>query len=91
MANPPPLKPPPWTRHAGIGVNYAAAVAGFGLAGWWVDSRWDSAPWGVLVGAALGLTGATYNLVRESMAAFDSSRGERKSPRGDDHDQNAKS
>ena len=57
-------------RHAGIGVNYAAAVAGFGLIGWWVDSRWDTRPWGVLIGVALGLIGATYNLVRESMAAF---------------------
>ncbi len=70
MANLPPIKSQPWMRHAGIGVNYAAAVAGFGLIGWWVDSRWDTRPWGVLIGVALGLIGATYNLVRESMAAF---------------------
>lgn len=71
MANLPPKRPPSVWRHAGIGLNFSAAVAGFGLAGWWVDSRWDTRPWGVLIGVALGLIGATYNLVRESMAAFD--------------------
>ena len=45
-------------------------MAGFGLIGWWVDSKWDTSPWGVLIGVALGLFGATYNLVRETMAAF---------------------
>lgn len=66
----PPTRPPSWTRHAGIGVNYVAGVAGFGLFGWWLDGQWDSAPWCVLIGVALGLVGATYNLVRETMAAF---------------------
>ncbi len=59
-----------WTRHATIGIEYVAAVAGFGLAGWWVDSRWDTSPWGVLIGTALGLIGGTYNLVRTTLAAF---------------------
>ncbi len=91
MANRPPVKPPPWTRHAGIGVNYVAAVAGFGLMGWWIDSRWGTEPVGVLIGVALGLIGATYNLIRESMAAFDSLRDETKPAEHDDQDRNAKS
>jgi len=53
-----------------VGIEYAAVVAVFGFIGAWVDSRWGTKPWGVVVGAALGLVGATYNLIRESMAAF---------------------
>lgn len=70
MSDQSPKRVPPGTRLATIGIEYAAAVAGFGLLGWWVDTRWDTKPFGVLIGAALGLIGATYNLVRESMAAF---------------------
>ena len=66
----PPTRLPPWTRYAGIGIEYAGAVACFTLVGWWVDARWDTSPWGVLFGVGLGLIGATYNLVRSAMAAF---------------------
>ena len=59
---------------AGVGVEYAAAVAGLGLIGWWIDQRWQTKPWGVVIGAVLGLTGATYNLIRSSMAAFEEQR-----------------
>lgn len=59
-----------WIRHWGIGVEYAAAVAGLALMGWWIDEKFDTSPAGVLIGAGLGLIGATYNLVRASLAAF---------------------
>ena len=59
-----------WTRHAGMGVEFAAAVAGFALLGYWIDAHYGTGPWGVLIGAALGLVGGTYNLIRQSMAAF---------------------
>ncbi len=71
MANLPPNKPPPWTRLSGIGVEYAGAVVGFSLVGVWVDSHWQTKPWGVLIGVALGLVGATYNLIRTSLAEFE--------------------
>jgi F0F1-type ATP synthase assembly protein I len=74
MPDPPQRKLPTWTRLATIGVEYAAAVAGFGLIGWWIDIKWDSSPWGVLIGAALGLIGATYNLLRETLNLVDTPR-----------------
>ena len=74
MTNLPHGKPPPWMRLAGVGVEYAAAVAGLGLIGWWIDQRWQTKPWGVLIGATLGLIGGTYNLIRSSMAAFKDQR-----------------
>ena len=67
MSDPPPNKLPSWTRLTTIGVEYTAAVAGFGLIGWWLDTKWDTGPWGTVIGAGLGLTGATYNLVRETL------------------------
>lgn len=68
--HPPPDSERSWTRHAGIGIEFAGAVAGFALLGYWIDRHYDSSPWGVLIGAALGLIGGTYNLIRASMAAF---------------------
>lgn len=56
-------------RASGVGIEFAAAVAGFSLVGIWVDRHYGSGPWGLLVGLALGLIGGTYNLVRESLLA----------------------
>ena len=61
---------PSWLRYTSVGTEFFAVVLGFGLVGVWVDGRWGTKPWGVLIGAALGLIGGTYNLVRESLAAF---------------------
>ena len=69
--DPQPGKTPTrWTRHGGMGVEFAAAVAGFGLAGYWIDTRYATGPWALLIGVGLGLVGGTYNLIRQSMAAF---------------------
>jgi F0F1-type ATP synthase assembly protein I len=55
-------------RLAGVGMEFAAAVAGLSLAGYWIDRHYGSEPWGVLAGAALGLIGGTYNLIRQATA-----------------------
>jgi ATP synthase protein I len=70
MTDRPPQDKPTWVRYSGVGIEFVAAVACFALIGYWVDRRWDTGPWGVVIGAALGLIGGTYNLIRESMAAF---------------------
>ena len=61
---------PTWVRYSGVGVEFAGAVVGFALVGYWIDQHYECRPWGVLIGAALGLIGGTYNLIRESLAAF---------------------
>lgn len=76
---------PAWLRFSGIGIEFAAAVAGFALVGYWIDRRYGSSPWGVLIGAVLGLLGGTYNLVRASLAAMkESDRDWRGSKRDDE-------
>lgn len=61
---------PTWIRFSGVGFEFTAAVVGFALIGYWIDYSWNSQPWGVLIGVVLGLVGGTYNLIRESTAAF---------------------
>ena len=58
-----------WTKLSGIGIELAAAVAGFTLAGYWWDRHFHTRPWGLLIGLALGLVGGTYNLIRQSLSA----------------------
>lgn len=66
----PPDSKPKWVRFTGIGFEYVAAMAVFALVGYWIDRHYETWPWGVIIGAVLGLIGGTYNLVRESTAAF---------------------
>lgn len=80
MADQQPSRPP-WMKLSGIGIEFAAAVGGFALVGFWVDLKFQTKPWGVLIGAVLGLTGATYNLIKASMAAFKESDAQYKKDR----------
>ena len=62
---------PTWIRYSGLGFNFVAAVAVFALIGFWlIDPYFGTEPWGLVVCVMLGLVGGTYNLIRESMAAF---------------------
>jgi F0F1-type ATP synthase assembly protein I len=63
-----------WIRFYGIGFEFVAAVVGFTLVGYWVDRHYGSSPAGILVGLALGLIGATYNLIRSTKIASDMAR-----------------
>lgn len=54
---------------ASLGFDLAAAVGGLALVGYWVDRHWETRPWGLLVGAMLGLTGGMYNLIKAALAA----------------------
>jgi F0F1-type ATP synthase assembly protein I len=60
---------PSWTKLSGIGIELAAAVAGFTLVGYWWDRHFHTHPWGLLTGMALGLVGGMYNLIRQSLIA----------------------
>jgi F0F1-type ATP synthase assembly protein I len=56
-------------RYSALGVELAAAIVGFALVGFWIDRRYGTAPWGLVVGVALGVVGGMYNLIRQSLAA----------------------
>ena len=64
-------------RAYSLGFNFVAAFGVFAALGYWFDSSWDSSPWGLIVGAALGLIGGMYNLIKASHAVFEDSSDRR--------------
>ncbi len=60
---------PGWVRYSGVGLELAGATAGLAFVGYWIDGRYGTAPWGILIGVLIGIVGGLYNLVRESLAA----------------------
>ena len=75
---------PSWARYTGVGFEFAAALAVFALLGYWIDRKYQTGPWGLIIGAALGLIGGTYNLIRQSLAAFKELDRERQQKRDED-------
>lgn len=58
-------------RYAGLGIEVAAGVGLLSLLGWWLDGRFGTAPWGLVIGAILGLVGGMANLLRTALSAAD--------------------
>ena len=51
-------------RYTGVGVQFMGEAGVVAALGWWIDTKLDSLPWGLVVGAMLGVTLATINLVK---------------------------
>jgi F0F1-type ATP synthase assembly protein I len=65
----------------GIVLEYVAPVAGFSVVGhYFVDRNWNTGPWGMLIGAALGLVKGTYRLVQETQMGSKPPVGESPKP-----------
>jgi F0F1-type ATP synthase assembly protein I len=54
---------------AGIGFEFAAAVAAFLALGLWIDHRYKTRPWGLVVCVSLGVVGGMYNLICQALQA----------------------
>lgn len=59
----------PGLRYIALGTEFAAAVLGLTLAGYWLDRHYGWSPWGTLTGAVIGLVGGMYNLLREALGS----------------------
>lgn len=59
----------PGMRYAGLGIELAAAVGLLSLLGWWIDGRFGTAPWGLVVGAVVGLVAGMANLLRVALSS----------------------
>jgi len=55
---------------AGLGFELLAAVAGFAFVGFWIDRHYETEPWGLLIGALLGIIGGIYNFIRSATRAI---------------------
>ena len=69
MARDPQQRKSNAARYYGIGMEFAAAVVGFTLLGYWIDRHFGTEPWALIICIALGLVGGTYNLIRASLSA----------------------
>ena len=54
---------------AGVGVQFAASILLFLWVGQWLDRRFGTAPWGLIIGVFTGAGGAFYAMHRKLMAA----------------------
>jgi F0F1-type ATP synthase assembly protein I len=73
-------------RLSSIGIELVAAIVGFTLVGYFWDRHFGTQPWGVLIGALLGLAGGMYNVVRQSLTAVKETGPVTPAKRGDDED-----
>ena len=62
-------KRPTSSRLTGLGFEFAAAVAGFCLFGYWIGRFYDNGRLGLVIGAVLGLIGGMHHLLRVTLAA----------------------
>ena len=52
-------------KYAGVGFEFAGVLGVCLYLGHLADERWDSEPWGLLIGAGIGLAGGIYLLIKE--------------------------
>ena len=53
--------------YLGLGLQMAAAMAAFGGLGYWLDGRWGTTPWLLVVGVVLGGIGGMISVIRASI------------------------
>lgn len=59
-----------WSRLAGIGFEFIAAVLMFGGLGWWLDSKWATSPWLLIVGIGLGFAVGLWLMIKAARRTF---------------------
>ncbi len=52
-----------------LGFEWAAAVGGLTGVGFWVDRKYGTGPWGLVIGLGLGFVGGTYNFIKAAQRA----------------------
>ena len=54
-------------QYLGYGLQIGVGVALGAWVGNWLDQKYHWSPWGILVGASLGLASGMYMLIRDAM------------------------
>jgi len=56
-------------KFATLGLEIGAGAFLGALLGIWIDRKWHTAPWGVLIGMLLGIGSGMYLLIKEAIKA----------------------
>jgi F0F1-type ATP synthase assembly protein I len=59
-----------WYQMAGLGVEFIVAILILGGLGYWLDGRWGTRPWLMVIGGAAGFALGMWHMVRAAMKAF---------------------
>jgi F0F1-type ATP synthase assembly protein I len=59
-----------WGKLAGIGFEFVAALLMFGGLGWWLDGRWGTGPWLLIVGCGLGFAVGLWLMINAAKRTF---------------------
>jgi F0F1-type ATP synthase assembly protein I len=54
---------------AGVGIQFAVTIIVFLFAGQWLDRRFGTTPWLLILGVVIGASAGFYSLYRKLMAA----------------------
>jgi len=54
----------------GAGLELAISIGGLTVVGWLLDKHFETAPWLLIVGMAMGMVGGFYNLWRTAKRYF---------------------
>jgi F0F1-type ATP synthase assembly protein I len=57
-------------RLVGIGFEFASTVGVMALLGWYLDKRWQTTPWLLVTGIAIGFAAGLWNLIRSAWPTF---------------------
>ena len=57
-------------RLAGVGVELVVGVVLFGGIGWWLDGKWNTRPWLMISGGAVGFAAGLWRLFRIARKSF---------------------
>jgi F0F1-type ATP synthase assembly protein I len=58
---------PSWGKVAALGLQTAFGLLLGAVVGIWIDKKYKTDPWGILIGSGLGFLSGLYLLIREAI------------------------
>ncbi len=74
----------------GIGIQLTVTILAFAALGWWLDKKFDTAPWLLLAGLVFGATGGMISFIRTALSVGRSGGGSKSKGRPNRSDESAK-